>query len=67
MHTFLQESFTSCLQADTHATEQGLTVSVAKKKNEIILFVQMDNENARKYLKMPVDDEQSCDRLILYT
>jgi hypothetical protein len=66
MYTFLQESFTSCLQADTHATEQGLTVSVAKKKNEIILFVQTDNANARKCLKMPVDDEQSCDRLILY-
>lgn len=67
MHTFLHESFTSCLQADTHATESGLTVSIAKKKHEIILFVKTDNDNARKYLQMPVNDDRSCDRIILYT
>ena len=66
MYTFLNESFTLCVQADTHATESGLTVSIAKGKNEIILFVKTDNDNARKCLKMPDDDKQSCDRLILY-
>lgn len=67
MHKLLNESFTSCIQTDTHATESGLTVSVAKRKNEIILFVKTDNENARKYLQMLDNEKKSCDRLILYT
>jgi hypothetical protein len=66
MHTFLKEAFPLCIQTDTHAKDAGLTVSVAKKKSEIILFVEMDTADARKYLHMPDDDKQSCDRLILY-
>jgi hypothetical protein len=66
MHTFLKEAFTSCIQVDTHATDAGLKISVAKKKDEIVLFVKTDNDNARRNLQMPEDDDQSCDRLILY-
>jgi hypothetical protein len=66
IYTYLQEAFTPCLQKNTHATESGLTVSVAKKKNEIILFVQADNDHARRYLEMPQGNKKSCDRLILY-
>lgn len=66
MQKLLKEAFRSCIQTDTHATESGLTVSVAKRKNEIILFVKTDNDHARKHLEMPENDKKSCDRLILY-
>jgi hypothetical protein len=67
MQKFLNNYFKTCIQKGTHVTENGLTVSVSKKDDEVVLFVKMDGNNARSCLCMPRDDDKSCDRLIFYT
>jgi len=69
MLMLLQEELAACQEIGTSVKERrsGLKVSIKPLDDkEIILFFKTDHTSVRKCLRMPDNDNKSCDYLALY-